>query len=336
MNVVYVVSNHTGTGKTALCTSMVKDLRSLGKNALVFKLLTEDPSSNDSLDQSIYRSLLDQPEIDNPFVILDGNIPDKIEEKIKEFARKPTNKHDLLILEGTSNVANDVSSNLANILDAKVLVVTQFKYDLKTSDLEKWKDIFKERIIGFLINGITKYRHAYTEKSLLPSMNSSGLKPLGAIPEDRGLLALTVRQLASHLKGKFTIGEEHSDQLVEYFLVGAIGMDNGAIYFGTREKKAVIVRGDRPDIQMSALQTDTECLILTQGIEPIEYVLNEAELQETPIIVVESNTLETMDLINTVLNSSFFDHKSKLNQFSSLLKTYADTHLIYSELGLAN
>ena len=315
---------------------MVEDLRSHGKNALVFKLLTEDQSPNDSLDQSIYQNLIKQPKIDNPFVILDGNIPDKIEEKIKGFTRKSTNKHDLLILEGTSNTTNDVSSKLADILDAKVLVVTQFQYDLETSHLQKWKDIFKERIIGFLINGITKHRHAYTEKSLLPSMNSSGLKPLGAIPEDRGLLALTVRQLASHLKGKFTIGEEHSDQLVEHFLVGAVGMDNGSIYFGTRENKAVIVRGDRPDIQMSALQTDTKCLILTQGIEPIEYILNEADLQETPIIVVESNTLETMDLINTVLNSSSFDHQSKLTRFSSLLKTHADTSLIYSELGLAN
>ena len=82
MQVVYVVSNHAGAGKTALCTSMVKDLKSLGKNALVFKLLTEDPASNDSLDQSIYQNLINQPETDNPFVILDGNIPNKIEEKI--------------------------------------------------------------------------------------------------------------------------------------------------------------------------------------------------------------------------------------------------------------
>ena len=65
--------------------------------------------------------------------------------------------------------------------------------------------------------------------------------------------------------------------------MGGWGLDAGELYFGLRESKAVIVRGDRPDMQMAALTTPTTCMLLTQGIEPIEYVRNEAELEEVPI-----------------------------------------------------
>ena len=56
------------------------------------------------------------------------------------------------------------------------------------------------------------------------------------------------------------------------------------------ENKAVIVRGDRPDLQMAALNTSTACIVLTKGVEPIEYVRYEAEQEEVSLIVVETDT----------------------------------------------
>ena len=49
----------------------------------------------------------------------------------------------------------------------------------------------------------------------------------------------------------------------------------------------MIVRGDRPDVQMSALGTDMECFILTNGLEPIEYVKYEADEEEVSIVIVD-------------------------------------------------
>ena len=45
-------------------------------------------------------------------------------------------------------------------------------------------------------------------------------------------------------------------------MVGGFGMDPGQYVFNTRNKKAVIVRGDRPDVQMSALETQMSCFIM--------------------------------------------------------------------------
>ena len=96
-------------------------------------------------------------------------------------------------------------------------------------------------------------------------------------------------------------------------MVGGFGMDPGEMIFNTLDKKAVIVRGDRPDVQMSALSTDMSCFIMTGGLDPIEYVKYESTEEEVPILVVDSNTLDTMERINELQNFSKFDHLIKLN-----------------------
>jgi hypothetical protein len=54
-------------------------------------------------------------------------------------------------------------------------------------------------------------------------------------------------------------------------------------------------------------------LVLTQGIEPIEYVYYEAKELEIPMILVSTDTHETMDLIPGIVDKAKFDHPRKLN-----------------------
>ena len=72
-------------------------------------------------------------------------------------------------------------------------------------------------------------------------------------------------------------GEEQGDNLVERYLIGANLMDSGDTYFNRVDNKAVIVRGDRPDLQLSALTGPVVGLINTGGHQPVEYLLHEVE-----------------------------------------------------------
>ena len=103
-----------------------------------------------------------------------------------------------------------------------------------------------------------------------------------------------------------------------------MSLDPGELRFGLYDNNAVIVRGDRPDIQMSALNASVTCLVLTGGIDPIEYISYEAQEEETPVMVVESDTLTTMTLLNEVVTSSRMDTAGKVARFSELLETHAD------------
>ena len=86
------------------------------------------------------------------------------------------------------------------------------------------------------------------------------MKVIAAIPEDRRLLGMSVEQLAQHLGGKFLNWEEKKDNFVEHFLIGGMVLDWGVLYFQRFDNKAVIVRGDRPDIQMAALRTPPQAV----------------------------------------------------------------------------
>ena len=167
---------------------------------------------------------------------------------------------------------------------------------------------------------------------VIPSLKKSGINVLGLIPENRTLLSLTVRQICENLEGKFFGGEEYGEDLVENFMVGGFGMDPGQYIFSRQDKKAVVVRGDRPDVQMSALDTDMECFIMTGGFEPIEYVKYEANEEEVSIIIVNSDTLETMDKIGTLQEHSEFDHKEKLARFKNLIDSNIDVEALKSVL----
>jgi len=72
------------------------------------------------------------------------------------------------------------------------------------------------------------------------------------------------------------------------------------------------------------LDTNMECFIMTGGLEPIEYVKYESEEEEVSIIIVNSDTLDTMDKIGSLQEHAEFDHKEKLSKFKTLISKYVD------------
>ena len=187
---------------------------------------------------------------------------------------------------------------------------------------------FEGNILGILINCLTLYGRREAENKIVPSFQKAGINVLGLIPEDRTLLSLTVGQISELLGARFFTGSEYSGRLVENFMVGGFGMDPGEFLFSTKDRKAVIVRGDRPDVQMSALQTDMQCFILTRGLEPIEYVKYECEEEEVAAVIVDTNTIETMEAVGSLQQHARFDHLEKLDKAKELLTDAVDVKII--------
>ncbi len=118
---------------------------------------------------------------------------------------------------------------------------------------------------------------------------AAGIKVLGVIPENRVLLAITVGELAECIQGKILNNAEKSGELVENYMLGAMVVDSGLDYFGRKSNKAAIIRQDRPDMQLAALETPTKCLVLSGSNQPPIYnVLNKAESKGIPIITTET------------------------------------------------
>ena len=324
MTILYVASDRPGAGKTALCASMAYELRQRGKTAVVFK--PASTSDGDDPDFASYEKLLGGSQSEG-----DSDRSPDIGATISRLAEQ----NDVVLVEGMSSATDDEAAKLAEALDARVVVVAQYDAEVDTEDLAVFSARFGDRLVGFVINGLTRYQGTAYKSTLAPAMEARGLVRLGAIPEDRRLLGVTVGELVAQLDGKYLNGSEPGDGLVEHVLVGGLGLDSGEAYFGLRQNKAVVIRGDRPDIQMAALATPTACMLLANGIEPIEYVLNEAELEEVPLISVQPDTLTTMELMKGLSDRARFDHPAKLERFVELMNEHVDIGLIYAALGLS-
>ncbi len=251
-------------------------------------------------------------------------------------ARPAADGGDVAVVEVSSALSEAETARAAEALDASVVLVCGGGPGADASALGPWRDALGGRLLGAVVNGLTRYMGHDARTRLAPEMRSEGVAALGVIPEDRSLLAVTVGDIASHLGGRFILYEEEDGALVEHIMVGGLGLDSGTLYFGLRENKAVVIRGDRPDIQMAALATPMACMVLTMGIEPIEYVLNEADLEEAPLIVVEPGTLETMDALATVQDGARFDHPAKVERMAELVRLHVDVEAIERGAGLGN
>jgi hypothetical protein len=84
------------------------------------------------------------------------------------------------------------------------------------------------------------------------------------------------------------------DALVEDVLVGAMTPESALSYFRRSLRKAVVTGGDRSDIQLAALQTDTSVLILTGNFYPDVRVLARAEELGVPVLLVPYDTFTTI------------------------------------------
>ena len=67
-------------------------------------------------------------------------------------------------------------------------------------------------------------------------------------------------------------------------------VDKAIEYFKKIRNNAVIVGGDRADIQLSAIESGSVCLILTGELYPSEIILSVAEQKNIPILVVREDT----------------------------------------------
>ena len=82
--------------------------------------------------------------------------------------------------------------------------------------------------------------------------------------------------------------------------------------------------GDRPDLQMAALETSTVCLVLTEGRSPVQYIVHHAGLYQVPMLLVGQPTLETMDALHSIGERADVHSTHKARRFGELLSTHCD------------
>lgn len=349
MVALYITSMESA-GKTALCAGIGRKLLDRGvKVGFVIPVqLSETSSTNGNEDAAFIKETFDLTESGEQLYLirlpqselwrsLTTEVAD-FTNKLKQVYRKISRGRDVVIMEGLGDLEVDKVSTLAcytiaEAVEAKVIIALRYS---STLDVSKIVHI-GEKLgwpLGVVINLVPKSKIEEVKLELSPLFDEAGIKILGILPEVRSLLGVNVGELAGILDGEMLTSQENADEIVENVMVGAMTPDSGEIYFNRKENKAVVIRGDRADMQLAALETSTKCLILTNNLKPLPTVVSQAQDKHVPIIMVKQDTSAAIAGIEEALIKTSFRNHRKLETFGNVLDRYFDFEALYSELGL--
>jgi len=329
LTALYVTSLAEGVGKTTICAGLAKHLLSNGKKVGFFKPIIAKEAEGSDSDALFMKQILslDEP-VDSICPVISGQ--DKVVSKIREAYDQISRGKDVVVVEGVCE------RSIVEALNARAIIVEGYSKELSQAKLNNSYQDLVGYLLGVVINKVPRSRVETVLSEITSQPGESGINVLGVLPEDRVLFTVSVGELAEYLQGEILNCAEKSGELVENIMLGAMTVDPGPEYFGRKTNKAVVVRGDRPDMQIAALETSTKCLILSGNTAPIQAVRYRAEDKSVPIIIVKSNTMATAIAIENALGKARFSQEKKLPKLTDIMEKNFSFQMVYQGLGLAS
>ena len=170
---------------------------------------------------------------------------------------------------------------LANSLDAKVLIVNVWE-DCKSVDaLLDAKKQLGENFAGVVLNAVPPQEVEKVKNEIIPSLRDMNIEVFGVMPKSPLLRSVTVGELVRRLDA-IVVAPKKINYVETLHWSDGCEFCNGI--FRRRRNMAVVTGADRTDIQLAALEASTQCLILTGLGEPLSQLIHRAEELEVPIL----------------------------------------------------
>ena len=187
----------------------------------------------------------------------------------------------------------EIPADGAPTVEGRVVLVVWHQEEMIADDVIPATAPFGDRLAGVVFTNVPKLRLHAVQAEIVPAAAAAGMRVLGIIPQDRVLLSPTAGDIIEFLGGEVIAFPDRLDEPAENLMLGALALDGGIYYYGGTSRKVVITRFDRPDLQMPALNTGCQALILTNGGRPIPYIWNRVQELEVPVALVQSGTIAT-------------------------------------------
>ncbi|HEY9696797.1 MAG TPA: phosphotransacetylase family protein [Trichocoleus sp.] len=246
---------------------------------------------------------------------------------------------DLVLLEGAGNLEEgrlfDLNvPQIAQELDALVILVSRFHSPLIVDNLLAAKQRLGDRLAGILINDIPPEKLEFVEQQIQPFLMRQGIEVLGMLPRNDLLRSVSVAELVDQLDATVLCRPDRLDLMVESLKIGAMNVNSALEYFRRARNMAVVTGGDRTDIQLAALETSTQCLILTGHIPPTRTILSRAEDLEIPILSVDLDTLTTVEIIDRTFGQVRLHEPVKVQAVCQMMAKHFQVDRLLAKLGL--
>jgi BioD-like phosphotransacetylase family protein len=246
---------------------------------------------------------------------------------------------DVMIVAGSGSMYSGKYCGVDGIsvvrsLGIKAIVIDRYVKELNYDYLIAMKELLGDQLAGVLLNDIPPAFKEELDSLLHPFLESKGIKVLGKIPSDPLMGAIKVADLADRLGGKIITAQDKSERVVENFLIGTMQVENFMTHFRKSKKSAIIVGGDRSDVQLVALEGQCQCLVLTGNLYPNDIIMTRAEVLEVPIVVVRDDTFTVAKKMEAILSRHKLRDVIKIQHGSQLVSSIIDFPYLKECLGI--
>ncbi|GGL57316.1 phosphotransacetylase family protein [Halocalculus aciditolerans] len=344
-----VASTEASTGKTAVTLALAAiardDDRAVGYmkpkgtrlRSTVGKTLDQDPMLAHELlglDAQVGDM---EPVVYSPTFVADAirgsEDVDALHDRVREAYETLADGTEAFFVEGgdaiqTGRVVDLDEPRVADLLDADVLLLARYRESRDVDDVLAAADAFGDRLHGVVFNAVADADYDTVTEEVAPFLDARGAPVRGVLPRVQDLAGVTVADLADELGGRVVAGGG-GEAFVERFLVGAMSGEAALTHFRRTKDAAVITGGDRADVQTAALEAPgVKALVLTGGYEPSGAVAGRAEQEGIPIIVVDADTLSTIDRAEDVVSGGRTRDDRTVRRMRDLLRDHADLDAI--------
>jgi len=266
--------------------------------------------------------------------------PNNFRKRIFEAYKNISKNKDFVIIEGPHFQALGASASIDSMelskkLESHLLLISTGEEETSIDNIickKRWAISNNVNFAGAILNFVPKRSLERIKGFALPILEKNGVDVFGVIPDNIELRAPTVREICERIECNLLTGENEMENLIEDFLVGAMTPEAALSYFRRSLRKAVITGGDRVDIQLAALETDTSALILTGNIYPDIRVLARAEALKVPVLLVPFDTYTTVRNIATLTGRITHNDVKKIELAKKLVEDFVDWRKILDQM----
>ena len=263
---------------------------------------------------------------------------DTTKEKLQKLLSNIGENKEIVFIEGGRDLSYGVSVHLdplsvADDLDADLLIVISGDEDMILDDatfLKKHLSIGSKgnrRFRGIIINGVPNI--ADFRETHLPKIEKLRIPVLGVVPYEKKLTHFTVGYLADRLFAKIVTCEANMNHVVKNIFIGSMSA-SAAMQNPLFQKpgKLVITSGDRSDIIVAALGSNSAAVILTNNILPSPSLISRSEELGIPLLLVSADTYNVAKQIDGMESLTTRDDQEKIALIENIFKKHIDLTML--------
>jgi BioD-like phosphotransacetylase family protein len=246
---------------------------------------------------------------------------------------------DLMLVCGSGHILSGKYCALDGIrtvreLKLKALIIDRLRHEVNHDEILGIKELLGDSMIGVVLNDIPASFMAEVDSVIRPFLERNGISVLGVIPRDTLMGSIRAYELAEGLEGRLVAAQNRTDGVVENFLIGTMQVENFMTHFQSTPNTAVIVGGDRADVQLVAIEGNCPCLILTGNLYPNDVILARADTMNVPIVMVRQDTYSVAKKMKNLMARHKMRDVMKIRQGAQLTSGNLDFAAIRKNLGV--